>query len=96
MYDKKYNLDILEKIEKTVNHLGDGFHHIKQSTGDGFHQMKKVLMGKDQTCGHTTVPRELKLYWKIFLCSQIKHLTDVSSETQLRLYDELERVLRKF
>ena len=53
-------------------------------------------MGKDQKCGHTTVPRELKLYWKTVLCLQIKHLTDISSETQLRLYDELERVLRKF
>ena len=27
---QKYSLDSLEKIVKTVNHLGDGFHHIEK------------------------------------------------------------------
>ena len=59
MYDKKYNLDSLEKIIKTVNHLGDGFHHIeKERVMDftalnkaqvmDFTKWEKVLMGKDQ------------------------------------------------
>ena len=86
----------MEKIVKTVNHLGDGFHHIKksvsdgfhcikQSTGDGFHQMKKkVLMGKKQSVATQQFQGELKLYWKTALCSQIKHLTDVSSRNLIK------------
>ena len=86
----------MEKIVKTINHLGDGFHHkekksvsdgfhhIKQSTGDGFHQMKKVLMGKDQSVATQQFQGEFKLYWKTALCSQIKHLTDVSSRNPIK------------
>ena len=57
MYDKKYNLDSLEKIIKTVNHLGDGFHHVERvmdftalnkAQVMDFTKWEKVLMGKDQ------------------------------------------------
>ena len=62
----KYNLDSLEKIIHTVNHLGDRVH-----------QMEKLLLGKD----HTVVAQvfAFKLYWKIDLCSQIEYLPDINS-----------------
>ena len=46
--------------------------------------MKKVLMGKDQSVATQQFQGELKLYWKTALCSQIKHLTDVSSRNPIK------------
>ena len=80
----KYNLDSLEKIIHTINHLGDRVH-----------QVEKLLLGKDHTVttqqflhssyiGRLLFPHKLNIY-----------LTSIQ-ETQLRLYDELERVLREF
>ena len=69
----KYNLDSLEKIIHTVNHLGERVH-----------RMEELLMGKD----HSMATQQ-------FLhANSIKHMS--VQETQLRLYDELERVLREF
>ena len=42
LYDK-YNLDSLEKIIHTINHLGERVH-----------QIEKLLLGKDHTAGHTS------------------------------------------
>ena len=59
----KYNLDSLEKIIHTVNHLGDRVH-----------QMENCFW----LSGHTTV-FAFKLYWMIALCSQIEDLPDFNS-----------------
>ena len=61
----KYNLDSLEKIIHTVNHLGERVH-----------RMEELLMGKDHNVA--TQVFTCKFYWKAPLCSQIKYLSDVS------------------
>ena len=80
----KYNLDNLEKIIHTVNHLGDRVH-----------RMEELLMGKDHGVAtrqflHASYIGRLLFAHKLHI-----YLTSVQ-ETQLRLYDELERVLREF
>ena len=80
----KYNLDSLEKIIHTINHLGDRVH-----------QMEKLLLGKDHTVAtqqflHSNHNGRLLFAHKLNI-----YLTSVQ-ETQLRLYDELKRVLREF
>ena len=80
----KYNIDSLEKIIHTINHLGDRVH-----------QMEGLLMGKDHNVAtrqflHSNYLGRLLLAHKLSI-----YLTSVQ-ETQLRLYDELERVLREF
>ena len=80
----KYNLDSLEKIIHTVNHLGDRVH-----------RMEELLMGKDHGVAtrqflHASYIGRLLFAHKLHI-----YLTSVQ-ETQLRLYDELERVLREF
>ena len=72
--------------------MSDGFHRIKQSTGDGFHQMKKVLMGKDQSVATQQFEGNSSYIGRLLFAYK---LTSVQ-ETQVRLYDELKRVLRKF
>ena len=76
----KYNIDSLEKIIHTVNHLGDRVH-----------QMEGLLMGKD----HSVAIRQFLHSNYLFAHKLNIYLTSVQ-ETQLRLYDELERVLREF
>ena len=80
----KYNLDSLEKIIHTINHLGDRDH-----------QMEKLLLGKDHTVAtqqflHSSYIGRLLFAYKLNI-----YLTSIQ-ETQLRLHDELERVLREF
>ena len=80
----KCNLDSLEKIIHTVNHLGDRVHRLEE-----------LLMGKDHGMAtrqflHASYIGRLLFAHKLHI-----YLTSVQ-ETQLRLYDELERVLREF
>ena len=80
----KYNLDSLEKIIHTVNHLGDRVH-----------QMEGLLMGKDHSVATRQFLHSNYLGRLLFAHRLNIYLTSVQ-ETQLRLYDELERVLREF
>ena len=80
----KYNIDSLEKIIHTVNHLGDRVH-----------QMEGLLMGKDQNVATRQFLHFNYLGRLLFAHKLNIYLTSVQ-ETQLRLYDELERVLREF
>ena len=80
----KYNLDSLEKIIQTVNHLGDRVH-----------QMKKLLLGKDHTVATQQFLHSRYIGRLLFAHKLNIYLTSIQ-ETQLRLYDELERVLREF
>ena len=77
----KYNLDSLEKIIHTINHLGERVH-----------RMEELLLGKDHSVAtqqflHASSIGRLLFAHKLLMSVQ---------ETQLRLYDELERVLREF
>ena len=80
----KYNIDSLEKIIHTVNHLGDRVH-----------QMEGLLMGKDHSVATQQFLHSNYLGRLLFAHKLNIYLTSVQ-ETQLRLYDELERVLREF
>ena len=80
----KYNLDSLEKIIHTVNHLGDRVH-----------QMESLLVGKDHSVATQQFLHSNYLGRLLFAHKLNIYLTSVQ-ETQLRLYDELERVLREF
>ena len=80
----KYNIDSLEKIIHTVNHLGDRVH-----------QMENLLMGKDHSVATRQFLHSNYLERLLFAHKLSIYLTSVQ-ETQLRLYDELERVLREF
>ena len=80
----KYNLDSLEKIIHTVNHLGDRVH-----------QMEGLLMGKDHSVATRQFLHSNYLGRLLFAHRLNIYLTSVQ-ETQLRHYDELERVLREF
>ena len=80
----KYNIDSLEKIIHTVNHLGDRVH-----------QMENLLMGKDHSVATRQFLHSKYLGRLLFTHKLSIYLTSVQ-ETQLRLYDELERVLREF
>ena len=80
----KYNLDSLEKIINTVNHLGDRVH-----------QMESLLMGKDHSVATRQFLHSNYLGRLLFAHKLNIYLTSVQ-ETQLGLYDELERVLRDF
>ena len=80
----KYNIDSLEKIMHTVNHLGDRVH-----------QMEGLLMGKDHSVATRQFLHSNYLGRLLFAHKLNIYLTSVQ-ETQLRLYDELERVLREF
>ena len=79
----KYNLDSLEKIIHTVNHLGDRVH-----------QMEGLLMGKDHSVATRQFLHSNYIGRLLFAHKLNIYLTSVQ-ETQLRLYDELERVLRE-
>ena len=80
----KYNIDSLEKIIHTINHLGDRVH-----------QMENLLMGKDHSVATRQFLHSNYLGRLLFAHKLSIYLTSVQ-ETQLRLYDELERVLREF
>ena len=80
----KYSLDSLEKIIHTVNHLGDRVH-----------QMEKLLLGKDHTVATQQFLHSSYIGRLLFAHKLNIYLTSIQ-ETQLRLYDELERVLREF
>ena len=80
----KYNLDSLEKIIHTINHLGDRVH-----------QMEKLLLGKDHTVATQQFLHSSYIGRLLFAHKLNIYLTSIQ-ETQLRLYDELERVLRVF
>ena len=80
----KYNLDSLEKIIHTINHLGDRVH-----------QMEKLLLGKDHTVATQQFLHSSYIGRLLFAHKLNIYLTSIQ-ETQLRLYDELERVLREF
>ena len=80
----KYNLDSLEKIVNTINHLGDRVH-----------RMESLLMGND-----SLVTREQFLHvnsiGRLLFANKLSIYLTTVQETQLRLYDELERVLKIF
>ena len=80
----KYNLDSLEKIVHTINHLGDRVHH-----------MESLLMGND-----SLVTKEQFLHvnsiGRLHFANKLNIYLTTVQETQLRLYDELERVLKIF
>ena len=80
----KYNLDSVEKIIHTVNHLGDRVH-----------RMEELLMGKDHSVATRQFIHASYIGRLLFAHKLNIYLTSVQ-ETQLRLYDELERVLREF
>ena len=80
----KYNLDSLEKIIHTVNHLDDRVH-----------QMEKLLLGKDHTVATQQFLHSSYIGRLLFAHKLNIYLTSIQ-ETQLRLYDELKRVLREF
>ena len=80
----KYNIDSLEKIIHTINHLGNRVH-----------QMENLLMGKDHSVATRQFLHSNYLGRLLFAHKLSIYLTSVQ-ETQLRLYDELERVLREF
>ena len=83
-WNGKYNIDSLEKIIHTINHLGDRVH-----------QMENLLMGKDHSVATRQFLHSNYLGRSLFAHKLSIYLTSVQ-ETQLRLYDELERVLREF
>ena len=80
----KYNLDSLEKIIHTVNHLGEKVH-----------RMEELLMGKDHSVATQQFSHANSIGRLLFAHKLNIYLTSVQ-ETQLKLYDELERVLREF
>ena len=80
----KYNLDNLEKIIHTVNHLGERVH-----------RMEELLMGKDHSVATQQFLHANFIGRLLFAHKLNIYLTSVQ-ETQLRLYDELERILREF
>ena len=79
----KYNLDSLEKIVHTINHLGDRV------------PMESLLMGND-----SLVTKEQFLHvnsiGRLLFANKLNIYLTTVQETQLRLYDELERVLKIF
>ena len=80
----KYNLDSLEKIIHTINHLGERVH-----------RMEELLMGKDHSVATQQFLHANSIGRLLFAHKLNIYLMSVQ-ETQLRLYDELERVLREF
>ena len=80
----KYNLDSLEKIVHTINHLGDRVHH-----------MESLLMGNN-----SLVTKEQFLHvnfiGRLLFANKLNIYLTTVQETQLRLYDELERILKVF
>ena len=80
----KYNLDSLEKIIRTINHLGERVH-----------RMEELLMGKDHSVATQQFLHASSIGRLLFAHKLSIYLTSIQ-ETQLRLYDELERVLREF
>ena len=80
----KYNLDSLEKIIHTVNHLGERVH-----------RMEELLLGKDHSVATQQFLHAGSIGRLLFAHKLNIYLMSVL-ETQLRLYDELERVLKEF
>ena len=80
----KYNLDSLEKIIHTINHLGERVH-----------RMEELLLGKDHSVATQQFLHASSIGKLLFAHKLNIYLMSVQ-ETQLRLYDELERVLREF
>ena len=80
----KYNLDSLEKIVHTINHLGDRVHHMESLLMENNSLVTKEQFLHVNSIGRLLFANKLNIY-----------LTTVQ-ETQLRLYDELERVLKVF
>ena len=80
----KYNLDSLEKIVYTINHLGDRVHH-----------MESLLMGNNPL-----VTKEQFLHvnfiGRLLFANKLNIYLTTVQEAQLRLYDELERILKVF
>ena len=74
----------MEKIIHTVNHLGERVH-----------QMEELLLGKDHSVATEQFLHASSIERLLFAHKLNIYLTSVQ-ETQLRLYDELERVLREF
>ena len=67
-----------------INHLGDRVH-----------QMEKLLLGKDHTVATQQFFHSSYIGRLLFAHKLNIYLTSIQ-ETQLRLYDELERVLKEF
>ena len=80
----KYNLDSLEKIIHTVNHLGERVH-----------RMEELLLGKDHSVA-TQQFLHISSIGRILFAHKLNIYLMLVQETQLQLYDELERVLREF
>ena len=80
----KYNLDSLEKIVHTINHLGDRVHH-----------MESLFMGENPLVTKTQF-LHINFIGRLLFAHKLNIYLTTVQETQLRLYDELERVLRVF
>ena len=80
----KYSLDSLEKIVHTINHLGDRVHH-----------MESLLMGENLLVTKTQF-LHINFIGRLLFAHKLNIYLTTVQETQLRLYDELERVLRVF
>ena len=80
----KYNLDSLEKIVHTINHLGDRVH-----------QMESLLMGENPLVTKTQF-LHINFIGRLLFAHKLNIYLTTVQETQLRLYDELKRVLRVF
>ena len=80
----KYNLDSLEKIIHTINHLGDRVHH-----------MESLLMGENPLVTKTQF-LHINFIGRLLFAHKLNIYLTTVQETQLRLYDEFERVLRVF
>ena len=80
----KYNLDSLEKIVHTINHLGVRVHH-----------MESLLMGQNPLVTRTQF-LHINFIGRLLFAHKFNIYLTTVQETQLRLYDELERVLRVF
>ena len=77
-------MDSLEKTIHTVNHLGGRVH-----------QLEEILLGKDHSLAIRQFVHASILGGILFAHKLNIYLTSVQ-ETQLRLYDELEHVLKEF
>ena len=80
----KYNLDSLEKIIHTINH-----------PSERVHQNEELLLGRDHSVATQQFLHASSIGSLLFAHKLNIYLMSVQ-ETQLRLYDELERVLREY
>ena len=80
----KYNLDSLEKIVHTINHFGDRVHH-----------MESLLMGNNPLLTKEQF-LHVNFIGRLLFANKLNIYLTTVQETHLRIYDELERILKVF